>query len=133
MKRAIRASLLIVGLMVWGCSSDPNEPDTKLSGSWGGPGASVIATDNKATLRFSCASGSVDGLITIDGEGAFEVEGTFVREAGPEPYASFPVTFRGQVSGGRMYLEVWLLDVDLSGGSYELELDMPPTNLGLCR
>lgn len=54
---------------------------------------------------FCCGRGEIRQALRVDAEGRFNVEGTYVEEAGPSSLP-VPARFVGRVDGDRMILEV---------------------------
>ena len=122
-----RYLVLVAGLWVMGCS-DPAGPADAL-GDWGGEGAAMIALADQVTFEFDCAHGTVAGLLSLDGNGAFEVSGLWVPEGGPipdPPPEGLPAVFRGRVSGDNLTLEVDILPREVTAGPYQLRRDRSP-------
>ncbi|MFY9551058.1 MAG: hypothetical protein WAU32_07905 [Thermoanaerobaculia bacterium] len=83
-----------------------------LTGNWGGDGAGLQATEAGARMEFDCASGSIDGAITLDKEGRFDAAGTYAREGPgptrPDQVRGAPVRYEGKVVGDALTLSVRL-------------------------
>jgi hypothetical protein len=95
-----------------GPSPEQKKPAT-LSGSWGGEGAGLQITEGGAQLFFDCAKGSIEGAITPDEDGRFEMAGRYVREgpgpARPEQTQGVGARYLGQVDGNTLTLSVRLI------------------------
>jgi hypothetical protein len=82
-----------------------------LVGLWGGEHISMQVTEQRTTVEYDCAHGTIDQRINLDRRGRFNVSGTQVAEhGGPvrqnEQLAGYPARFAGQVNGKRMKLSV---------------------------
>jgi hypothetical protein len=82
-----------------------------LVGLWGGEHISMQVTEQRTTVEYDCAHGTIDQRIALDRRGRFDVSGIQVAEhGGPvrqnEQLAGYPVRFAGQVNGKRMTLRV---------------------------
>jgi|ERR1700686_46330 len=82
-----------------------------LVGLWGGEHISMEVTEQRTTVEYDCAHGTIDQRITLDRRGRFDVSGMQVQERGGpvrqnEQLTSYPVRFAGQVNGKRMKLSV---------------------------
>lgn len=80
-------------------------------GIWGGDHISMQVTDQRTTIEYDCANGTIEHGITLDHSGRFDVSGTQVAERGGpvrqnDQPAGEAVRYRGQVSGKRMKLSV---------------------------
>jgi hypothetical protein len=85
----------------------------RLEGEWGGEGqASLSVEGDVVQMSFPCAAGRVDGAIPLDGEGRFDVPGTYTHVQGQAPAegprrpSSESVRFRGRVNGDKLALSV---------------------------
>src|SRR6266446_8100753 len=62
---------------------DPVGRNKKLAnGVWGGQHIRAEVTDKGAAIEFDCAHGAIDGPITMDDKGSFDVKGKFAAEHG---------------------------------------------------
>ena len=108
----------------------PRTAGSPVTGNWGGDDVGLVTSDRGANLDFNCASGSIEGPITPDAEGRFDVAGTYVRE-GPGPVRpnqlrGQPARYRGKIEGDTMTLSVDLAGTDVSIGTYTLARDRLP-------
>lgn len=113
--RAIPAGMLVlaIGLFTATCSDDGLFPsDGQLAlGTWGGDGAGVIATDSVTHVHIGCTFGDMPGLIQLDSEGRFAIDGTYVLDAYPVAVGpSFPAQFSGRVRGRTLTVAVAVND-----------------------
>ena len=106
------------------------------SGNWGGQHVRLDANDSGAAVEFDCAHGTVDQRIELDGEGRFDLRGTFEVEAGgPATDATAaeegvansnaagrgrPARYAGRVAGRTMTLTVTLAGADRPFGTFTL-------------
>ena len=117
MGRFKRVTVLAMGCAVVACSSDPVGPDDAL-GDWGGEGASVTVSAVATDFEFDCATGQVEGLLTLDSQGDFTADGVYFRGGGPLPIGGrvpIPARYEGTVDGNRMTLFVLLEGSDPIG------------------
>ncbi len=111
--RSNREYLLAAGLALLGMAMAP-EPTKRppLKGNWGGEGAGLQITEEGAQLFFDCARGSIEGPITPDEDGRFEVTGRYIKEGPgptrPEQTQSVGARYLGQLDGGTLTLSVRL-------------------------
>lgn len=82
-----------------------------LVGLWGGEHIRMQVTEQRTTVEYDCAHGTIDQRITLDRRGRFNVSGMQVAERGGpvrqnEQPAGYRVRFAGQVNGKRMKLSV---------------------------
>jgi ketosteroid isomerase-like protein len=108
----------------------PARAGGSVTGDWGGEHVGLVTTGGGARLDFDCANGSIDGPIAPDGEGRFEVAGTYVREGRgpvrPDQLKGEPARYRGRIEGNTMTLSVELAGSDVAIGTYTLERDRLP-------
>jgi ketosteroid isomerase-like protein len=101
-----------------------------LTGNWGGEGAGMQVTGRAAILDFDCARGSIDGPITPDEQGRFDVPGTYVEEGPgpvrPDQLRGRPARYHGKVEGNTMTLSVELSGTDVRIGTFTLVRDRLP-------
>lgn len=100
------------------------------AGTWGGDHISLEVAGNGATLDFDCASGTINGPMNVDGNGNFDVGGTFLREhPGPirmgEDNGGKPARYSGHTDGNTMTLSVTLSGSSESLGTFSLRLGAP--------
>ena len=112
-------------------AKDPvKTPRGPLTGNWGGDHAGAVLTDRGAKLDFDCAEVSIDGPITPDGEGRFDLAGTYVQDAPgptrPGREQGRPARYRGRVEGDTMRLSVELSGSDVVIGTFKLVRDRLP-------
>jgi ketosteroid isomerase-like protein len=113
-----------------GEEDSPRTSRAPLTGNWGGDHAGMQVTDRAASLDFDCARGSIDGPITPDDQGRFDVPGTYVQEGPgptrPDQLRGKPARYRGKVEGNTMTLSVELSGADVSIGTFTLVRDRLP-------
>ena len=101
-----------------------------LTGNWGGDHVGMQATDRGASLDFDCARGSIDGTITPDEQGRFDVPGKYVQEGPgpvrPDQLRGKSARYSGKVEGKTMTLSVELSETDVSIGTFTLVRDRLP-------
>ena len=129
-------SLLLLTLWQGGSCQDlkvatmSQEQRTVAAGRWGGQNAQLDVNEDGALIRFSCARGSIERPLTLDAEGRFSAQGTFVAGAvGPQreddPPKSRPAVYSGVVRDNVMTLTVTVADDRDEGGTFELTRGEP--------
>ncbi|MDT5294095.1 MAG: hypothetical protein QOJ76_975 [Acidobacteriota bacterium] len=100
--------------------------ESRLSeGAWGGEHVRLNVRAGGGVLEFDCARGEVSAPFALDGEGRFDLPGTFTREApGPirinrQPTAS-PARYSGRVAGQTMTLSIKVEGADAEPDTYTL-------------
>lgn len=101
-------------LLVTGCATLEQKPPY-LVGIWGGPHIGVTFQGAIGTVRFDCATGSIDGLVMAAQGGPFTVKGIYRAGAtGPirvgDRFVAQPATYSGNVDKDVMTLNVELED-----------------------
>lgn len=114
-----RYSLLLVCVLIF-CSAALvySRMMTRIpKGEWGGAHISMNVGAQSATIEYDCAHGEISGPLATDGEGKFQLRGTFTPERGgpvraDESARSQPATYTGEVSGNTMTLHLKVGDSD---------------------
>ncbi|HEX9670781.1 MAG TPA: hypothetical protein VGC93_15015 [Thermoanaerobaculia bacterium] len=100
------------------------EQRTAPTGTWGGDHVLLEVTAGGAALELDCAHGTVEGPIRLDGEGRFDVGGTFVQERGGPVREgqenARPARYAGRVEGQTMTLTIAVGDGGDTLGPFEL-------------
>jgi hypothetical protein len=96
-------------------------------GSWGGEHIALQVTEGGARLELDCASGNVEGPLSLDAGGRFNNQGVYVRgHGGPvrreQQPDSHPARFTGWTDGKRMTLTIKLTDTGQTIGEFNLTL-----------
>jgi hypothetical protein len=85
-------------------------PDRVPDGTWGGERLMVEVAADGAGVEFDCGVGRMEGPLILKG-GAFEVKGTYRREAGPvraDGSDVSPAVYRGKLDGDDLTLTITL-------------------------
>ncbi len=56
------------------------EPPRVAEGAWGGTGIALTVDAGGGRFELDCAHGTIDAALSLDGDGSFDVPGTFVQE-----------------------------------------------------
>ena len=85
--------------------------------------------DQWATIEYDCAHGEIPGPLNIDGDGKFELPGTFTPERGgpvraDETQRAQSATYSGTVKGNKMTLVLKVAGSD-DTETFTLEKDKP--------
>lgn len=110
MNRVILAGLAIV--LLRDCDvAGPRPSPGKVSGTWGGGNAGLIADDTSAHVHIACTFGNVPQTIVLDPSGRFDVAGVYVLRAYPVYVGpTLPARYQGTVIGSVMTLRVTVSD-----------------------
>jgi hypothetical protein len=78
-------------------------------GEWGGTHISMNVGERSATIEYDCAHGEIPAPLTIDGDGKFELRGTFTPERGgpvraDETQRAQAAIYSGTIDGNTMSL-----------------------------
>jgi hypothetical protein len=79
------------------------------AGVWGGDHIRIEVGAKSATVEYDCAHGKIEGPLTVDSQGRFNLRGTHTPERGgpvraDESARSQPATYTGSISGDKMTL-----------------------------
>ena len=78
-------------------------------GTWGGVKIQLNVSGNGATASLCCASGAINGPLTVSSTGTFNLTGTYTSSNGPVPVGGFQpvdVTYSGSINGTTMHLAI---------------------------
>jgi hypothetical protein len=113
-------------LLAVACAASPggaSRLDRVPNGDWGGQHVRLTVEDAGGRIEFDCAHGRLEGPLTLDGGGRFDVKGDLAGEGGPvlkdEAANARPARYRGQTDGQQMSLEV-TLESGESAGTFSL-------------
>ncbi len=101
----------------------PTQPLARVpSGNWGGSEIAMTVTLSGATLRQTCASGTLDQPLLLDAASRFDVAGEYTRQKGG-PIGSgdtHPARYSGSTDGSTMTLTIIETDDGLTFGPFTL-------------
>ena len=121
---AAAAVLVASALSSHAALASPEGKPRPLIGSFGGSGAGVEAAESGTQLTFDCATGSVEGPITLDENGGFDVAGRLVREGPgpvrPDQMKGAPARYAGKLDGETLTLSVRVSGSDETLGPFTL-------------
>jgi hypothetical protein len=136
MTRARRAASVLV-LCAAACGTSGRVPlDRVPAGTWGGDDAGLIVSADGAHAHVGCTAGDISGEIPLDGEGRFDVAGTYDVDAFPVSRGLLhPARFTGQTDGRTLVFTVRLTDTGQTLTSGQLVLGREPRmrNCPICR
>jgi hypothetical protein len=124
--RVFLLSLGLILLIVGPAVSKPRKAQRLPTGPWGGPHIRIDVGARSASIEYDCASGTINGPLTVDSRGRFTWRGTHHREhAGPirvgEQGNDRPATYSGFVRGDKMTLTVKLPETNEVLETYTLK------------
>ncbi len=98
-------------------------------GEWGGTHINMNVGEQSATIEYDCAHGEIPGPLNIDGEGKFELAGTFTPERGGpiravEISRARKATYSGTIKGSTMTLTLKVAGSD-EAETFTLEKGKP--------
>ena len=87
------------------------------TGLWGGQHISMKVGAKSATIEYDCANGVIDGPLTVNADGHFNLRGTHRTEHGgpiraDESPKGQPATYTGSINGNTMTLTLKFDDAD---------------------
>jgi len=126
-----RAAILPIVVLIAAAAQCSTGVPEGLIGEWGGEHAGLIATAERATLEYDCASGTMDVPVRTDGDGRFEARGEHTRgHGGPvrddEVPDRHPALYVGRIRGDVMTLTVTMTDLKETVGTFLLVRGAPP-------
>jgi hypothetical protein len=97
---------------------------TLTAGVWGGEHLRMDVSDGGASLEFDCASGVIDRPVVLNGDGRFDVKGSYMPEHGgpvrrDEELKGRPARYVGRVKGETLTLTV-VADPEETVGEFTL-------------
>ena len=87
------------------------------TGVWGGQHINIEVGEKSARIEYDCASGVIDGPLTVDANGNFKLRGTHrIERGGPiradDDTKGQPATYTGSIKGNTMTLTLKVGDSD---------------------
>jgi len=87
------------------------------TGTWGGQHIQMKVGAKSATIEYDCATGVIEGPLTVDANGDFNLRGTHrMLRGGPtradETPNGSPATYTGSIKGNTMTLNLKIGDAD---------------------
>jgi hypothetical protein len=118
-------AISLVLLIVSSGASKPRKMQRLPTGTWGGAHIRIEVGSRSATIDYDCATGAINGPLTIDSKGRFTWRGTYNREHGgpiriDEKPNGRPVTYSGWIKDDNMTLTVKLSDTNEVLDTYTL-------------
>lgn len=132
MARQVSPALLLGLAVLAGCTASPFPPGARVSGTWGGNNAGLLADDTSAHIHIGCTYGDVHDAIVLDMSSRFDVAGVHNITAHPVDLGILhPARFTGSVDGRTMTLKVTLTDTAVTLGPVVLTFEKEPS-MGPC-
>lgn len=87
------------------------------TGVWGGQHINIEVGEKSATIEYDCASGVINGPLSVDASGNFKLRGTHrIERGGPirvdDDSKGHPATYTGSIKGNTMRLTLKVGDGD---------------------
>jgi hypothetical protein len=123
MAGALAALAVLSGV---GCT-DSTEP-AALTGTWGGPEATLTLTMAGGTVEYACGSGTIDSGWRLDADGTWRASGQYFAGGGPLPSEGrppHPATYAGRVQGELLTFTVKIGDLATSLGPFTVRRNAP--------
>jgi len=127
MKHRVTAILLLLCSVSWSLIPAGAQKMQRVPvGMWGGDHISMKVDADGAVTDYDCASGFVNGPLTVDRRGRFDLTGTYVREysgpvRGDKPLTRSGARYSGWTDGKTLRLTVTLLRTNEIVGTFVLE------------
>ena len=123
--------LALCGALAAFCAqASANAADVQ-SGTWAGEHIVMDVTGAGATVEFDCAHGTIDGPLTLDGAGRFDVAGSLTPERGgpirgDQASRAVPARYTGSLKDSTLTVTVVLTDSKETVGVFTLRLGARP-------
>ena len=128
--RHVALLLLIAGTP--GCGHSRERPTEVPQGTWGGEDAALIVGQDSAHAHIGCTKGDVKGVIPLDADGRFAVDGSYNVNAFPVDLGILhPARFTGTTDGRTLTFIVRLTDTGQTLGPAVVTLGQEP-RMGTC-
>lgn len=87
------------------------------TGVWGGQHINIEVGEKSARIEYDCASGVINGPLSVDANGNFKLRGTHrIERGGPiradDDSKGQPATYTGSIKGNTMTLTLKVSDAD---------------------
>ena len=111
-------SLRVASILVLLLMAPANSQKTRIAtGVWGGQHVNLEVGAKSAKVEYDCAYGAIEGPLVVDGNGNFELRGSFTQERGgpvraDETPESRQATYSGTIKGNKMTLTLKVSGVD---------------------
>jgi len=111
-------SLRVLVLLLIASMAPTNAQKTRIAtGVWGGLHINLEVSAKSAKVEYDCAHGAIEGPLVVDGNGNFELRGSFTAERGgpvraDETPESRQSTYSGTIKGNTMTLTLKVSGVD---------------------
>jgi len=133
METPFRATVLLAtcaGLAAFCAQTSADGADVP-SGTWGGEHIVMEVAGAGATVEFDCAHGTIEGTLTLDSGGRFDVAGSFTPERGgpnrrDEPSRAVPARYTGSLKDSTLTVTVVLTDSTETVGVFTLKRGAQP-------
>jgi hypothetical protein len=107
-------AVAVAAAIIIACSSVSSLPvaDGMLAlGTWGGDSAGLVVGDTALHLHIACTYGDVSGRIALNGNGTFDVAGSYLLRAYPIAIGpTMPARFAGRIDDGVLTVTVTVSD-----------------------
>jgi hypothetical protein len=109
---------ILLVLLLFACMGVTNAQKTRIAtGVWGGMHINLEVSSSSAKIEYDCAHGAIEGPLLVDGNGKFELRGSFTQERGgpvraDETPESRQATYSGTIKGNTMTLILKVSGVD---------------------
>ena len=113
----MRGTAVFVLMLVVSMAPTNTQKTRIATGVWGGLHINLDVGSNSAKVEYDCAHGAIEGPFVVDGNGKFELRGSFTMERGGPVRAddnaqSRPATYSGTIKGNTMTLILKVSGVD---------------------
>jgi hypothetical protein len=108
---------VVILLAVYSVIAETRKMQRIPTGTWGGEHIQMTVNAKSATIEYDCATGVIQGPLTVDADGNFNLHGTHrMMRGGPtragDTPNDHPATYTGSIKGNTMTLNLKIADSD---------------------
>jgi len=112
-------------MIVCAVMAETQKPKVIPDGTWGGDHIRIDVSDGSAIIDYDCANGTIQGPLTVNSDGKFDLRGIHNKEHGgpiraDEEPNSHPARYKGWTDGKTMTLTVTLTETNEKIGTFKL-------------
>jgi hypothetical protein len=116
---------LVIIVLGTAAFAKPRRVQRMPQGAWGAPHIKLNVTAHAADVEFDCAHGKINGPLTLDSRGRFNLSGSYTREHGGPIRMDIkaidrPVRYSGSITGASMTLKITIVGSNEVIGTFTL-------------
>jgi len=117
------ATLALFAILACGDTTAP-----EVTGTWGGPEATLVLAAQGGTVEYACGTGTIDSGWHVAGDGRWTATGQHFSGGGPVPGEGRPphgATYTGTFRGDVLTFTVTVPDIEAVLGPYRVRRGAP--------